>query len=233
MCGEDIQWWVLTYLAQAHERLLQQGNVDEARGWGARGCGGGGEHDQPLAQQRGSRGGHHGLLGLGLLNLNLLVLDGVVVELAHNLHSLLGLEGHKAEASMPLGHLVHQHHCVLHWTWKKDCHNLFGKKIAVIYISLTILTKIFLDLLWWGFLTDSTDKYFSGFGLSWFWLWCGWLGIYLLAVQDVGGESQHPVHGGGGREGDEAKSSTSLKIQQNINTRRIYSSHFSCPLKLR
>jgi hypothetical protein len=56
----------------------------------------------------------HGFLGLGLLTLDLLVLDGVEVDLAHAVHHVLVLEGDEAEAAVALGLLVHQHDGLIH-----------------------------------------------------------------------------------------------------------------------
>ncbi|KAJ8898426.1 hypothetical protein PR048_003786 [Dryococelus australis] len=60
-----------------------------------------------LAQQ-GTR--LHRLLRLCFLTLHSFVLDGVEVDLAHAIHHILVLECDKAEASVALGLLVHQHH---------------------------------------------------------------------------------------------------------------------------
>ena len=49
---------------------------------------------------------------------HLLVLDGVEVDLADSVHGLLLLEGDEAEAAVPLGLLVHQHHRLLNFPWE-------------------------------------------------------------------------------------------------------------------
>ena len=56
----------------------------------------------------------HCLLRLGLLALDLLILDGVKVNLADAVDDVLVLEGDEAESPVPLGLLVHQHDGLLH-----------------------------------------------------------------------------------------------------------------------
>ena len=81
-----------------------------------------------------------------------------------------------------------------------------------ILITLTKLTKILLDLLRGGLLTDAADEDLPGLGLLALGLGSGRLGVDLLAVQDVGGEREDPLQGGGGGEGDEAKPAAPLEI---------------------
>ena len=101
--------------------MLEDGKVDQGgRGWR--------NHDQPLAEEGGRVGRHDGLLGLSSLALHLLVVDVVVVEVAHQVHTLLRAEGDEAEAPVSLGDLVHQHDAVLHTACTKhsitDCTSL-------------------------------------------------------------------------------------------------------------
>merc|ERR1719220_2711026 len=75
-------------------------------------------------------------LGWALLHY-LLVVDVVVVQVAHQVHTLLRAEGDEAEAPVSLSNLVHQHDAVLH---------------------TSVLTEIFLHLLGRGVLADSSNK---------------------------------------------------------------------------
>ena len=57
----------------------------------------------------------HDLLGLGLLALDALLVDLVVVYLAHLVHDVLVLEGDEAEAAVALRRLVEHQHRVVHF----------------------------------------------------------------------------------------------------------------------
>lgn len=57
----------------------------------------------------------HDLLGLGLLALDALLVDLVVVDLAHFVHNVLALERHEAEAAMALRRLVEHEHGVVYF----------------------------------------------------------------------------------------------------------------------
>ena len=73
---------VQTYLTQTNHGLLVQSRLQKS--WNVdNSClsiaTGGWHHHQPFAEECSCVGGHDTFLGLGLLHLNLLVVDGVVV----------------------------------------------------------------------------------------------------------------------------------------------------------
>ena len=86
---------------------MEDGKVDQ-RGGGWR------YHHQSLTEQRCCARRHDGLLGLSPLALHLLVLDGVVMEVAHEVHGLLGGECDEAKAPVSFSDLVHQHYSIIH-----------------------------------------------------------------------------------------------------------------------
>ena len=99
------------------------GSLSSEGGGSCGGRGGGGRvgrgdaevvEDDPLAEEGGGVGGLDGLLWLRLLALDLLVLDGVEVDLADAVDDVLVLEGDEAEPAVPLGLLVHEHDGLLH-----------------------------------------------------------------------------------------------------------------------
>ena len=74
------------------------------------------------------------------------------------------------------------------------------------------MTKILLDLLRGSLLTDAADEDLPGLGLLALGLGRGGLGVDLLAVEDVGGDGQHPLQGRGRGEGDEPEPAAALNI---------------------
>ena len=90
----------------------------------------------------------------------------------------------------------------------------YDSHLTEVVSSLTVLTEIFLDLLGRGVLTDSPNEDLPALGLLALGLGSGRLGVDLLAVQDVGGEREDPLQGGGAGEGDEAKPAAPLERQK-------------------
>jgi len=133
----------------------------------------------------------HRLLGLRLLALDLLVLDGVKVYLAYAVDDVLVFERNEAEAAVSLGLLIHQHHRLLH---------------------LAELIEVGLDLVAARVLTDTAHEDLLGaIGLFRAVLRRRVLRIDLLAIQGVDGTLEDFVDATGLGERDEAETAATLQ----------------------
>ena len=103
-----------------------------------------------------------------------------------------------------------------HFEYCVSQHSIGIKITSVVFtwilMTLTKLTKILLDLLRGSLLTDAAHEDLPGLGLLALGLGRGGLGVYLLAVEDVRGDGQHPLQGRGRGESDEPESSAALNI---------------------
>jgi hypothetical protein len=155
------------------------------------------EHET-FAEQLGAR--LHRFLGLGLLALDLLVLDGVEVDLADAVHHVLVLESDEPETAVSLRLLIHQHHGLLH---------------------LAELTEVGFHLVGRSVLADAADEdLFRFVRLFRSVLGRGVFRVDLLAVQRVDGHFEHVVHARGFRERDKTEAPTPLQKNQNMSTLR-------------
>ena len=87
---------------------------------------------------------------------------------------------------------------------------MYRSTVSISNCTLTKLTKILLDLLRGCLLTDAADEDLPGLGLLALGLGRGGLGVDLLAVEDVGGDGQHPLQGRGRGERDEPEPAAAL-----------------------